>query len=185
MRSLAVFLVVLLASSAGCGPVRQMGGSPKKVEAPPPPPPPPPPPKRVKLAVLQVEKLPLPKVADALNDRLGKVAPNGSDTSKATVSMETALMQLDCAQPTTQCYGQIAKHFEADRLLWAEVEREAKSRKKKAGTIVRVVLFDVGRAAVVGRAEQTFPGNVPNEALDELLNRALSETVQPAEAPAP
>jgi hypothetical protein len=134
-------------------------------------------PKKIKLAVLPVEKLLLPKVAEALNERLTKASISGvTETAPATISMEVALMQLDCAQPGDQCYGQIAKHFEADRLLWAEILRAAKTKKKKVpSTTIRVVLFDAERATIVGRAEQTFSGDVTNDALDQLLGHAIAE----------
>jgi hypothetical protein len=134
-------------------------------------------PKKIKLAVLPVEKLLLPKVAEALNERLTKASIGGvTETAPATISMEVALMQLDCAQPGDQCYGQIAKHFEADRLLWAEIVRGAKTKKKKASsTTIRIVLFDAERAMIAGRAEQTFPGDVTNDALDQLLGHAIAE----------
>src|SRR3954464_3813536 len=98
------------------------------------------------------------------------------------ISMEGAAMQLDCTQPTSDCYRQIARHFEADRLLWAEIERAAKGKKKKSPTIIRIVLFDVERGAVIGRAEQSFPGTVSSDALDQLLSRALAPTASSLEA---
>src|SRR5947207_1526900 len=162
---------LLLASTLGCA-ARQPVATPV---APPRPaaPPPPPAPKKVKMAVLPVEKLLLPKVAEALNERLRAASVGGvSEVTTATISMEVAAMQLDCTQPTSQCYGQIAKHFEADRLLWAEIER-ARGKKRKAPTTIRIVLFDVDRSEVIGRAEETFTGPVSNDALDQLLGRAL------------
>jgi hypothetical protein len=154
--------------------------------APPPPAPEAPPPRKLKLAVLPVEKLLLPKVAEALNDRLMKASMGGvTETSPATISMEVALMQLDCAQPGDQCYGQIAKHFSADRLLWAEIARAAKAKKKKASTTIRIVVFDAERASVIGKAEQTFPGDVTNDALDQLLGQAITEADGQAGGTAP
>ena len=144
-------------------------------------------PKKVKLAVLPVEKLLLPKVAEALNARLLKASIGGvTETVPASLSMEVALMQLDCAQPGDSCYGQLAKRFEADRLLWAEIVRSAKSKKKKVpATTIRIVLFDAERAAIVGHAEQTFPGEVTNDALDQLLGHAIAEAEGGAGAPPP
>jgi hypothetical protein len=90
--------------------------------------------------------------------------------------MEMALLQVDCAQANDQCYGRIAKRLEADRLLWGEIEQAPRAKKKKAApTTVRIVLYDVDRATIVGRAEETFSGAVPNEALDEMLTRATAE----------
>jgi hypothetical protein len=178
MRKLLI--VALVTVTIGCAahpPVVQPVPAPPRIAAPPPPPP-----RKTKLAVLPVEKLLLPHVAEALNERLRKAAVSGVDeTTAATISMEVAAMQLDCTQPTSDCYRQIARHFEADRLLWAEIERAAKGKKKKSPTIIRIVLFDVERGAVVGRAEQSFPGTVSSDALDQLLSRALAPTASSLE----
>jgi hypothetical protein len=147
-----------------------------------------PPPRKATMAVLPVEKLLVPQVADELNNRLGKASVAGvSDTKVETVSMEVALMQLDCALPSNACYAQIAKRFEADRLLWAEIEHNAtgkRSRKKKAPspTTIRVVLFDAEHASVLGKAEETFPLAVSNDDLDRLIGRAIAPPVTPPRA---
>jgi hypothetical protein len=182
MRNLLIGVVATVTVGLGCA-----TSKPVVKHTPPPPPrvvaPAPPPPKKIRLAVLPVEKLLLPKVAEALNDRLRAAAVAGvSETTTATISMEVASIQLDCTQATAQCYAQVAKHFEADRLLWAEIER-ARSKRRHAPVTIRVVLFDVAQGAVIGRSERTFPGAnpVPDGALDELLARALTTTNATAE----
>jgi hypothetical protein len=147
----------------------------------------PPPPKKARMAVLPVEKLLVPQVADELNARLGRASVKDvADITQVTVSMEVALMQLDCALPSNACYSQIAKRFEADRLLWAEIERAGggkKGKKKKPSpTTIRVVLFDAERSSVIGQAEETFPAAVSNDDLDRLIARAT--TPAPAAQPA-
>jgi hypothetical protein len=144
--------------------------APRRVEAPPPAP------RKMKLAVLPAEKLVQPKVADALNERLTKASVSGvSETTTAAISMGMAMLQEECAQPGEECYGKIAHKLEADRLLWGEIEQGSRPKKKKpAPTTVRIVMFDVDKAAIVGRAEETFSGPVPNEALDEMLARATA-----------
>jgi hypothetical protein len=159
--------------------------------APPPPAPkpapPPPPPKLAKMAVLPVEKLVLPDVAQALNERLGKATVTGvGETSTAPVSMDIALMQIDCAQPNAQCYGQIARQFQVERLLWGQIERTGKGKKKKTSpAVVRVFLFDASRATMIGQAEETFPGKVDGAALDLLLARAVASPAEPPRAAEP
>ena len=107
------------------------------------------------------------------------------ETTTAPVSMDVALMQLDCAQPSTSCYAQIARHFEVGRLLWAEIEHAGGRPKKKkpAPTTIRILLFDADAGAIVGKAEETFPGDVSNEALDQLLGRVTAEGAGKAIAP--
>lgn len=136
----------------------------------------PPPPKALKLAVLPVERLTLPRVAAAMNERLAKAAADGDgEATTAPISMEMALLQVECAQPSDECYGRIGRRLDVDRLLWGEIEQGSRARKRKdPPTTVRIVLYDVERAVVLGRAEETFSGDVPGEALDDMLSRATS-----------
>jgi hypothetical protein len=178
MRNVVWGAALLGGLLAGCA----SGQKARTVAAPAAAPPPaaaPAPARKTKLAVLPVEKILLPGVAEALNQRLSRATVEGvSETTTATISMDVAMMQLDCSQPTNDCYGQIGKKLEADRLLWAEIERakKGKSRKKApAPTIIRITLFDVEKAEVVGRAEQSFPlGAVTDGEIDELLTRATT-----------
>jgi len=172
MRSLAI--AGLLGLAVGCATrpaVKPTVAPPPVVQAPPPAP-------KKKMAVLPAEKLVQPKVADALNERLTKATVYGvGESTTAAISMGMALLQEECAQPSDECYGKIAKKLEADRLLWGEIEQAARPKKKKASapTTVRIVMFDADKASIVGRAEETFSGPVPNEALDEMLARATTE----------
>jgi hypothetical protein len=174
MRDWLIVGSTLLALALGCAtpqPLAVVTAAPPRREAPPPAPPPA---KKIKLAVMPADKLLSPKVAEALNERLRTASVSGvGEMTNTAISMEVAGMQLDCTQPTNLCFGQIAKHFGADRLLWAEIER-ARGKKKKSPTIVRILLFDVQRADVIGRAEQAFAGPVSNDALDQLLALALT-----------
>ena len=149
MRRLAI-VAVLLGFPAGCvtRPAVKTTVVPRSAA-----PEPAPAPRKTKLAVLPVEKLLLPKVAQALNERLTKASVIGvSETTTAPISMDMALLQVDCAQPSDECYGRIARSLEADRLLWGEIVQAAHSKKKKAApTTVRIVLYDVDKASVVGR----------------------------------
>jgi hypothetical protein len=177
MRRVAIVLGALIGISAGCAtrpPAAPRSAGPAPVAEPAPPA------RKTKLAVLPVEKLVQPRVAEALNERLARAQVSGVDeTVPASISMEMALLQSDCAEGSDSCYGRIAQKLEADRLLWGEIEQARGKKKKAAPTTVRVLMFDVQRATVVGRAEHTFSGNVSNEALDDLLARATSEGVTP------
>jgi hypothetical protein len=172
MRSLAIAALIGLAGGCATRPaVKAPVAAAPVAEAPAPAP------KKTKLAVLPAEKLVQPKVAEALNERLTKASVGGvSETTTAAISMDMALLQVECAQASDECYGKIAKKLEVDRLLWGEIEQPAKAKKRKTSpTTVRIVMYDVEKASVVGRAEETFSGPVPNEALDEMLTRATAE----------
>jgi hypothetical protein len=153
----------------------------------PPPPPPPPPPKRVKLVVLPLDKLALPGTAEEINAKLAQVKlPGAEDAVLATVSMETAQLQSECADPTETCYLKIARLVEADRLLWAQVEKvsgKGKKKAKKASTRIQVVLFDREKLAVSGKADETFAGVITGQDLDKLIVTATG--VHPSLAAAP
>jgi hypothetical protein len=183
MRTISILAAgILLGSTLGCA--TRPAPTPRAVAAAPAPEPPASPPRKTKVAILPVEKLLLPRVAEALNERLNKAQVNGMDeAAPAQISMEMAMLQSDCGEASEQCYGRVAKRLEADRLLWGEIEQP--KVKKKKSTVVRVMLFDVASAKVVGRAEQTFPGNVSNEALDELLQRVTSDGTSAGVVPKP
>jgi len=171
MRSLAIAGLLGLAVGCATRPAVTPTVAPRPVAAAPAPAP------KKKMAVLPAEKLVQPKVAEALNERLTKASVNGvGETTTAAISMGMAMLQEECAQPSDECYGKIARKLEADRLLWGEIEQGARPKRKKAAapTTVRIVMFDVDKASVVGRAEETFSGPVPNEALDEMLARATA-----------
>jgi len=76
------------------------------------------------VVVLPLDKLALPEMADELNTKLSQVRLLGAgETTEAKVNMETAQLQSECAEPTDGCYLRIARLVEADRLLWAQVEK--------------------------------------------------------------
>jgi hypothetical protein len=130
----------------------------------------------VKLAVLPSDSLLFADIASALDRqladaRLGAVGP----MVRAKVSMEVAQLALECVSPTDECYTQVGRFLQVDRLLWGSIARDAQS----AGVRVTVVLLDVRRGAAVSRAEQIF---AQNEAaiggLRQLVDRATS-TLEP------
>jgi len=120
---------------------------PPHVEAPRPPPPPP-----VKMAVLPPDTLIFADVASALGDRLARVQVGGATPAvMAKVSMEVAQLSLECVSATDECFAKVGRFLQVDRLLWGQIERD-----KESGVKVTVAFLDVGRGAVVGRAEGTF-----------------------------
>ena len=153
---------------------------------PPPPPPPPPPPKLARLVVLPVDKLALPE-AEELNTKLSQVKLAGAeDATMAKVSMEIAQVQSECAEPTDGCYLRIARLVEADRLLWAQVEKIAPKGRRKRGktsTKIQVILFDRDKLGVAGQAEEIYKGPISSENLDKLIASAVASQLAP-ETPA-
>ena len=106
-----------------------------------------------RLAVLPSDRLLFPELATALDDQLDRARVTGAGPSvRANVSMEVAQLSLECVSPSDDCYSQVGKFLQVDRLLWGQIARDSPS----AGVTVSVVLLDVGRGAVVARAAETF-----------------------------
>jgi hypothetical protein len=187
--------LVLLAASIGCAHPKPAPAPMVYRPAPPLPPPPPPPPKKVKLVVLPLDKLALPGTAEEINAKLAQVKlPGAEDAVLATVSMETAQLQSECAETTETCYLKIARLVDTDRLLWAQVEKVAgkgKKKAKKSGTRIQIVLFDRDKLSVSGQADETFAGPITGEELDKLIAAATgvragqTPAAPPAAAPPP
>ena len=127
--------------------------------------------------MLPLDKLALPETADELNAKLAQVKLVGAtDATVAKVNMETAQLQSECAEPTDGCYLRIARLVEADRLLWAQVEKlggKVKKKKAKSATRIQIILFDRDRLGVSGQAEETYPGAITGEDLDKLIASAV------------
>jgi hypothetical protein len=183
-----IFLVfgLILSAPVACVP-RRGPEAPVRV-APPPPPPPAPPPKKVKLVLLPAERFLLPNAATALNEKLVRAQVLGVDErSVAAISMETAQGQAECVQANDECYAKVAKLLGGDRLLWAEMERVGKG-KKKGPIKILVLLFDAEKGTLISRAEEVLKSDVVDDSLDRLIGRALSDggpTAPPPPPPAP
>jgi len=177
----------ILATLTGCAAGQPPPAMPAPVVAPPPPPPAPPP-KRVKLVLLPAEKFLLPNVATALNQKLAQAqVPGVDEKTVAAISMETAQGQAECAEANDQCYRKVAALVGGDRLLWAEMERVAKG-KKKGPVKIALLLFDVEQGAMIGRSEETLKSDVVDASLDRLIGKVLSgggPTAPPPPPPVP
>jgi hypothetical protein len=134
---------------------------------------------------LPLDKTALPDKAEEINAKLAAVKlPEADAAIVANISMETAQLQAECADPTESCYLKIAQLVEADRLLWAEVDHaaaKAKKKKAKPGLKLQVILFDRDKLAVAGKADAAFAGGITSEDIDRLIATA---TGAPASAPA-
>jgi len=124
----------------------------------------------VRLAVMPADSLLYADVATALDEQLARARVAGARTAiRAKISMEVAQLALECVSPTDQCYSQVGRYLQVDRLLWGQIARDAPS----SGVKVTVVLLDVARGMQLGRAEEVFPKNdVAIGGLRQLVDRA-------------
>ena len=110
--------------------------------------------------------------------------PGVDERTVAAISMETAQGQAECAKADDACYGKVAKLLGGDRLLWAEMERAGKG-KKKGPVKILVLLFDAEKGTLVGRAEEHLRSDVVDDSLDRLIDKALSNSEPTAPPPPP
>jgi hypothetical protein len=133
----------------------------------------------VKLAVMPADSLLFADIASALDEQLGRARVSGAGaTIRAKVSMEVAQLALECVSATDECYAQVGRFLQVDRLLWGQIARDAAS----PGVKVTVVLLDVARGAQLGRAEEVFP---KNDAAIGGLHRLVDRASTPPAATAP
>jgi len=143
-------------------------------------PPPTPTPPKVRLVVLPLEKFALPGTADKLNEKLSLLKLDDClPPVLATLSMESAQLQSDCAQPSNECFVKIAHKVESDRILWVDVEKVAK-KKKKGPVKIKLSLFDAVKGTMLSQVEETYPAAISDEALDALIGKL---TGTPTSAP--
>ena len=126
----------------------------------------------VKLAVLPSDSLLFADIASALDRQLAEARLTGiGPMVRAKVSMEVAQLSLECVSQTDECYTQVGRFLQVDRLLWGSIARDAQS----TGVRVTVVLLDVRRGAAVSRAEQIFAqSEAAIGGLRQLVDRATS-----------
>ena len=126
----------------------------------------------VTLAVLPSDPLLFADVASALDRQLAQARPSGvGPMVRGKVSMEVAQLTLECVSPTDECYAQVGRFLQVDRLLWGSIARGPQA----AGVRVTVVLLDVTRGAPIARAEATFPASeAAIGGLQKLVDQAMS-----------
>jgi hypothetical protein len=109
-----------------------------------------------RLAVLPSDSLLFADIAVALDEQLARARVSGvGPMVRAKVSMEVAQLALECVSATDECYTQVGKFLQVDRLLWGQIARDPQT----SGVKVTIVLLDVGRGTSLARAEQSFPKN--------------------------
>jgi len=125
----------------------------------------------VRVAVMPADSLLFADIASALDEQLGHARVVGGRMIRAKVSMEVAQLALECVSPTTECYAQVGRYLQVDRLLWGQITRDVPS----SGVKVTVVLLDVARGMQLGRAEEVFPKNdIAIGGLRRLVDRAAA-----------
>ena len=129
----------------------------------------------MRLAVMPADSLLYADIASALDEQLGHARFAGARTAiRAKISMEVAQLALECVSATDECYSQVGRFLQVDRLLWGQIVRDATS----SGVKVTVVLLDVARGMQLGRAEEVFPKNdVAIGGLRRLVDRASAPPV--------
>jgi len=129
-----IFLVfgLILSAPVACVP-RRGPEAPVRVA----PPPPPPPAARTATQKGEARSAAGPKgsccpnAATALNEKLVRAQVLGvDDRTVAAISMKRAQGQAECVQANDECYAKVAKLLGGDRLLWAEMERVGKVRRR-------------------------------------------------------
>jgi hypothetical protein len=137
------------------------------------------PPKGIRLAVLPVESDGFPEVAEWLSNLLADVRVSGVDEYfKPHVALEVVQLSVECIDSTPQCYSQVGKSLQANKLLMAVITGGS-GRKRDRTLKVRVVLFDVDRGAEITSGEKQFKNK--DEALadaEELVDHALGASKQ-------
>jgi hypothetical protein len=129
----------------------------------------------MRLAVMPSDSLLFADIASALDEQLGHARVAGAGTTiRAKISMEVAQLALECVSPTDDCYAQVGRFLQVDRLLWGQIVRDVPS----AGVKVTVVLLDVAHGTQLARAEEVFAKNdAAIGGLHRLVERASSPPV--------
>jgi hypothetical protein len=107
-----------------------------------------------RLAWLPAESIAGRELAQAVNERLGRVSlPGAAAGVKAAVSMEVAQLAIECTDPTPSCYSAVGRSLGADEMLWAELGARSSSSPEVR---VALLLYDVRAGSPPKRVEQTF-----------------------------
>jgi len=129
---------------------------------------------RLKLAVLPVEGDVFPRLAQEINDKLGKVQLSAVDdyfVSRAT--LEVVQLSIECVELTTACFSSVGKSLAAQRLLFAQLQGGAKRRDKSVKVVF--TLFDVPSGQVARTAEKQFKNeDEAQHGFVELLDSVVS-----------
>ena len=136
-----------------------------------------------RLAVLPSDRLLYPEIAIALDQQLESARVAGTEPmSRANVSMEVAQLALECVSASDDCYTQVGRFLQVDRLLWGQIVRDPQG----TGVTVSVVLLDVGRGAALSRSEETFPrSEIAIQGLRGLVDRATGAPPSPSSPSSP
>jgi hypothetical protein len=100
------------------------------------------------------------ELVTATNDQLAHLSiKEVTQVAPAPVSLEMAQLTIECIDKTPGCFSKVGRSMNADRMVWADLERGG-----QGAVIVRVSLFDVTKGEIMKNANRTFPS--PKEASD-------------------
>lgn len=128
---------------------------------------------KVKLAVLAVESVKFPALAEAATVSLAKAQVSGVDEVEVSkVSLEVVQLSIECVDASLDCYAAVGKSLAADRLLFAQV---APTGKRKRDVQITVTLFDVD-THTPHTAQKTFTSEREATAgIDTLITEATQQ----------
>jgi hypothetical protein len=109
--------------------------------------------KQVKVVVLPVESPVFPKSAKLATDLLRRARLKDiPESTLSKVSLEIVQLQIECVEPTLDCYEAVGKTLAADLLLFGELEPGPRAGQLK----FTVSLFDVAAKSWKRRATRLF-----------------------------
>jgi hypothetical protein len=113
--------------------------------------------RKIRLAILPVESDQFPKLAAGLNAALRGAHLKGiDDYFFSKVTLEVVQLSIECVEQTYECYTQVGRSMDAQRVLLAQVTPVPVSNKKKRSVRVSLSLFDSDEGSQIRASRQTF-----------------------------
>ena len=124
---------------------------------------------KVRLAVFPAESSDFPKTAKEMTRVMSGAKIAGiDDLVVAKTSLGDAQLLIECNDATPDCYAAVGKSLAADRLMFADIAKEAKKKLK-----ISITVFDVAAHRDAGHAEKVFATEAEAAAaLDGLVQEA-------------
>jgi hypothetical protein len=132
---------------------------------------------RVKLAILPVESDAFPRLAAGLNTMLHDVQLKGvDDYFLSKVTLEVALLSIECIEKNNDCYTQVGKSMDAQRVLLAVITPNGPAKRKRRPVKVSVVLFNVDEGQPQHSGSKDYESeDAASAGLSALMQDAIGE----------